>query len=123
MLGNESTACNVTQAINTASLSAGATNGTWIDTSNIQGDLTFVIGLGAVTGSCVVKVQDATSSGGAGSADVTGYTTAALSTANTATKLVMPSTKSRGFVRLVSTVTTGPILTSAILIARPNTTA
>lgn len=123
MLGNESTACNVTQAINTASLSAGANNGGWIDTRNMQGDLLFIIALGAVTGSCIVKVQDATDGSGTSSADVTGYTTAALSTANTATKLVMPSTKSRGWVRLVSTVTTGPILTGAALVARPATTA
>lgn len=123
MLGNEATACNVTQAINTASLSAGANNGAWIDTRNMQGDLLFIIALGAVTGSCIVKVQDATASDGTGSADVTGYTTAALSAANTATKLVMPSTKSRGWVRLVSTVTTGPILTGAALVARPGTTA
>lgn len=123
MLGNEAQACSVASAINSASLSAGANNGNWIDTRNLQGDLLFLINLGAVTGSCVVKVQDATDGSGTGSGDVTGYTTAALSTANTATKLIMPATKSRGWVRLVSTVTTGPILTSAALLARPNTTA
>lgn len=123
MLGNESTACSVTSAINAASLSAGANNGGWIDTRNMQGDLLFIINLGAVTGSCIVKVQDATDGSGTGSADVSGYTTAALSAANTATKLIMPASKSRGWVRLVSTVTTGPILTSATLAARPNTTA
>lgn len=123
MLGAESTAASVTTAINTASLSAGANNGGWVDTRNFQGDLVWVINLGAVTGSCIVKVQDATDSGGTGSADVSGFVTASLTAANTATKLVMPAVKSRGFVRLVSTVTTGPILTSAVLLARPNTTA
>lgn len=120
MLGAESAAASVASAINSASLSAGANNGNWIDTRNFQGDLVFVIALGAVAGSCIVKVQDATDTSGTGSGDVTGYTTAALNTANTATKLIMPSSKSRGAVRLVSTVTTGPILTSAVLLARPN---
>jgi hypothetical protein len=123
MLGNEAPASGVTQAINSASLSAGANNGGWIDTRNMQGDLLFVILLGAVTGSCIVKVQDATDGSGTGSGDVAGFATAALSAANTATKLIMPASKSRGWVRLVSTVTTGPILTGAVLLARPNTTA
>ena len=123
MLGNEASAASVASAIHAASLSAGANNGVWIDTRNMQGDLLFVINLGAVTGSCIVKVQDAIDGSGTGSGDVSGYTTASLSTANTATKLLMPSSKSRGWVRLVSTVTTGPILTSAVLHARPSTTA
>lgn len=123
MLGAEGPAASVTSAINTASLSAGANNGGWIDTRNFQGDLVWVINLGAVTGSCIVKVQDATDGSGTGSADISGVVTASLSAANTATKLTMESRKSRGWVRLVSTVTTGPILTSAVLLARPGTTA
>lgn len=123
MLGSEGPAASVTSAINTASLSAGANNGGWIDTRNFQGDLVWVINLGAVTGSCIVKVQDATDGSGTGSADISGVVTASLSAANTATKLTMESRKSRGWVRLVSTVTTGPILTSAVLLARPGTTA
>lgn len=123
MLGAEGSAAQIANAINAASLGAGANNGGWIDTRNMKGDLVFVINLGAVTGSCIVKVQDATDGGGTGSADVAGYATAALSADNTPTKLIMPASKSRGWVRLVSTVTTGPILMSAVLIARPNTTA
>ena len=123
MLGAEGPAASVTSAINTASLSAGANNGGWIDTRNFQGDLVWVINLGAVTGSCIVRVQDATDGSGTGSADISGVVTASLSAANTATKLTMDSRKSRGWVRLVCTVTTGPILTSAVLLARPGTTA
>ena len=123
MLGAESTASAATAAINTASLSAGANNGTWIDTRNYQGALVFVITLGSVTGSVIVKIQDATDISGTSSADVSGATTASLTTANTSTKLILPSSKPRGFVRLVATVTTGPVLTSAVLLARQGTAA
>lgn len=123
MLGNESTAATAVSAINAASLSAGANNGGWIDTRNFQGDLMFTVLLGAVTGSVIVKLQDATDGSGTGSADVSGFATASLNTANSATKLIMPSTKSRGWVRAVATVTTGPILTAVAMHARPGTTA
>lgn len=121
MLGAESNASPPIAAINTASLSAGANNGGWIDTRNFQGDLAFTVQLGAVTGSVIVKIQDATDSGGTGAADITGATTASLSTANTATNLVLPCSKSRGWVRAVATVTTGPVLTAVSLRARNST--
>ncbi len=123
MLGAEAHAATPTSAINTASLSAGANNGGWIDTRNYEGDLLFVVNVGAVTGNVVVKIQDATDGSGTGSGDISGVTTASLSTANTATKLIMDARKSRGWVRAVATVTTGPVLTSVALLARPNTTA
>jgi hypothetical protein len=123
MLGNESTAATATSAINAASLSAGANNGGWIDTRNYQGDLLFTVLLGSVTGSVIVKIQDATDGSGTGSADVSGFATASLNTPNSATKLIMPSSKSRGWVRAVATVTTGPILTAVAMHARPSTTA
>lgn len=121
MLGGESTAATASSALNAASLSAGANNGNWIDCRNYQGDLVFVITIGAVTGSVIVKLQDATDGSGTGSADISGATTASLNTANSVTKLILPAAKGRGWVRPVATVTTGPIVMGVALLSRPNT--
>jgi hypothetical protein len=123
MLGNEAQACTATLALNTASLSAGANNGTWLAVSDYEGDLLFDIAQGATTGSVVVKITDATDGSGTGVADVTGAVTGTLSTANTATKIVVPASKVRSHVRVVATVTTGPVLLGVTLLARPKTTA
>ena len=123
MLGNEAHASGIAQTINPASLSAGAANGGWLAVSDYEGDLLFVIEQGATTGNVVVKLQDATDDSGTGSADITGATTAALSTANTATKLIVQASKCRSHVRAVATVTTGPIHVGVALLARPKTTA
>ena len=123
MLGNEAQACSATIALNTASYSAGANNGSYLAVSDFEGALLFDIAQGATTGSVVVKLQDATDSGGTGSADITGATTGTLSTANTSTKLVVSSAQCRSHVRVVATVTTGPVLLGVTLLARPKTTA
>jgi hypothetical protein len=123
MLGNEAQACTATLALNTASLSAGANNGTWLAVSDYEGDLLFDIAQGATTGSVIVKITDATDGSGTGVADVTGAVTGTLSTANTATKIVVPASKVRSHVRVVATVTTGPVLLGVTLLARPKTTA
>ena len=121
MFPSESTANTAVSAINPASLSAGANNGGWIDVRNYVGNLVFNVQLGAVTGSVIVKVQDATDGSGTSSGDVTGITTASLNTANSTTQLVMDSRKSRGWVRAVATVTTGPIVMGVTMVARPKT--
>lgn len=123
MLGNEAQACSAVQALNTASLSAGANNGNWLAVSDYEGDLLFVISQGATTGNVIVKVTDATDGSGTGAADVTGATTAALSTANTSAKLIVKSTAVRSHVRVIATVTTGPVVVGVTLVARPKTTA
>jgi hypothetical protein len=121
MFPSESTANTAVSAINPASLSAGAANGGWIDMRNYDGNLVFNVQLGAVTGSVVVKVQDATDSGGTGVADISGVATASLNTANSTTQLVMDSRKARGWVRAVATVTTGPIVMGVTMVGRPKT--
>ena len=123
MLGNEAQACSTVQALNTASLSAGASNGNWLAVSDYEGDLLFIISQGATTGNVVVKVTDATDGSGTGAGDVTGATTAALTNANTSNKIVVPASKCRSHVRVIATVTTGPVVVGVTLVARPKTTA
>jgi hypothetical protein len=118
MLGNEAQAATIVNAINPASIAAGASNGPWLPVSAYEGDVLFDISLGAVTGSVVVKLQDATDGSGTGSADITGYTTASLSTANSTAKLLLPHNRPRSHVRVVATVTTGPVVMGVTLVAR-----
>jgi hypothetical protein len=81
----------------------------------------FNVQLGSVTGNVVVKVQDATDISGTGANDISGATTGTLTTANSVTQLLLEQGKTRGFVRAVATVTTGPILTGVTLVARRRT--
>jgi hypothetical protein len=100
-------------SINPASLSAGANNGGYVDISGAEGEVLVLIPVGAVTGSVVVKVQDADDTGGTNVADLAGVTTVSYSTANSVTKLSFPASSARKAVRVVATVTTGPIVMGA----------
>ncbi len=123
MLGNEAHATTKTVVLNPASLSAGANNGTYTSVSEYEGDVLFVVSIGAITGSVIVKIVDATDGSGTGVGDVTGAVTAALSTANTATSIIVPASKLRSHARPVATVTTGPAVMGVTMIARPKYTA
>lgn len=113
MLHNYGGMLSISASVNPASLSAGATNGGYVDISGAEGEVLVTIPVGAVTGSVVVKVQDADDTGGTGVADLAGVTTASYNTANSVTKLSFPASSARKAVRVVATVTTGPILLGA----------
>ena len=117
MLGNEAQACEQVKVINTVSAAntAAATSG-WIDVRKYEGDLLFLQHIGAVTGSITGKIQDADDSSGTNSADVTGATATAVSSANDAQKIVVPASSVRGWVRYVGTIVTGPALTSVQMV-------
>lgn len=113
MLNTFGGAMSVNASINPASLSAGANNGSYVDISAAEGEVLVTIPVGAVTGSVVVKVQDADDTGGTGVADLAGVTTASYNTATSVTKLSFPASSARKAVRVVATVTTGPIVMGA----------
>lgn len=124
MLGNEAQATSKTEALRATSWTAGANNGPWIPVANLEGDLCFNYNIGAVTGSVVFSLEDATDGSGTGAAALSpAVATASLSTAGATGALIVQKKKIRSHVRLVATVTTGPILASVILTARPKTTA
>ena len=113
MLNNIGAQLTLAASINPASNAAGATNGGYVDISQAEGEVVIPIVIGAVTGSVIVKVQDADDTGGTGVADLAGVTTASLTTANSTAKLSFPASSSRKAVRVVATVTTGPIFLGA----------
>jgi hypothetical protein len=119
MLASQAGASAAVQALAAASYAAGANNGAWIDIRSNEGDLLFNIQVGAVTGSATFRIQDATDGSGTGAADITGATTAAISAANSAHKLVVPAGLPRGWVRVINTVVTGPVLASVGLLSHP----
>jgi hypothetical protein len=124
MLHNEAYAATPAEALRATSWTAGANNGPWLPVANLEGMLVFNYNVGAVTGNVVFKLQDATDGSGTSAADLSPtVTTAALSTAGTTGALRVEKKKIRSHVRLVATVTTGPVLASAILTARDKTAA
>lgn len=116
MLGNEGQNSAKVQMLAAASRSAGANNGGWIDVTLYDGDLVALCNTGAVTGSVAYKLQDATDGSGSGAADIAGATLAGVQ--NTDGVIIVLTKTTRGFLRLVATVTTGPVLCSGTLLAR-----
>jgi len=119
MLHSTASAALNQPSLSPASYAAGANNGAWVDCSKIKGEILAAITMGAVTGSVIFKVQDATDIGGTGVADIAGVVSASLNTATSASTLRVPAAGHRGFCRVVATVTTGPIFLSASLAGHP----
>lgn len=113
MLNNIGSQLTLAASINPASNAAGATNGAYVDIGQAEGEVVIPITVGAVTGSVIFKVQDADDTGGTGVADLAGVTTASITTANSVAKLSFPASSARRAVRVVATVTTGPVFASA----------
>jgi len=108
-----------TEALRSTSFSAGANNGPWIPVAKLEGNLAFFYNTGAVTGSVIYKLQDATDGSGTSAADLSpAVASASITTAGTSGALIVGKSKIRSHVRFVATVTTGPILAAAVLIAR-----
>lgn len=119
MLNNEAAAAEAKILLSPQSLSAGANTGTWVPVSNYEGDLLFTCAAGAITGNVVFKVQSADDASGTSAADVTGAALSAMSTGDEiGTIVVKKSAIGNAYCTVVATVTTGPVLASAVLEAR-----
>lgn len=120
MLNNEGQASAIVPMINAVSAAnTAAATSAWIDVRQYEGDLVFTQNIGAVTGSIAGKIQDATDGSGTGVADVDGAAFTTVSSANNTQKITVPAGAVRGWVRYLGTVTTGPALTSVLLLSRP----
>jgi len=98
-------------SLSPASYAAGANNGSWVDVRTIEGQIVIPITIGAVTGSVILSVQDATDGSGTGAAALS--PAVATASANSTARLVVPAGSVRGWVRVVATVTTGPVFAAA----------
>ena len=102
---------------------AAATSG-WIDVRTYEGDIAFIQATGVVTaGTLVGKIQDATDNSGTGAADLTGiaFTSVGTATDNDAQKVFIRASSTRGFIRYVGTIVTGPALVGVSMLARTDT--
>lgn len=114
---------NVSPVVLLASVSAAntaAATGEWIDVRGYEGDVCAVQNIGAVTGSIDGKIQDATDISGTGVADLSGAVFASATAAGVQ-KITFRATETRGFIRYIGTIVTGPSLASSTLLARRDT--
>lgn len=123
MLSNEALSNTPTEALRSTSWSAGANNGPWIPVAKLEGLLAFFYNCGAITGSVIFKLQDATDGSGTSAADLSpAVASASITTAGTSGVLTVDKRKIRSHVRFVATVTTGPVLAACVLACRDKMT-
>ena len=102
-----------------AANTAAATS-SWTDIRAAEGHLVFIVEAGAITGGIVWTIEHATDSGGTGAAAITPNDGAfSAVTANTVQKRCVSSDAPGGWVRVVGTITTGPVLVAASVTYHP----
>lgn len=109
---------NLLSAVSAANTAAATS--AWTQASNKEGTITVLVNVGAVTGTLVLTLEDATDGAGSGGATFTANEGAfGSATANTQHKRTFPARATRGWYRLVGTITTGPSLIAASALAHP----
>jgi hypothetical protein len=96
-------------AAQSAANTAAATTA-WIDVRQHEGDIMFTTNVGAGTGTMTPSVEDATDGSGTGAAAITPTQGAFAAGFNSAQQRTIPAKATRGFVRVVGTIATGPCL-------------
>jgi len=125
MLSNQGQAAEVVKILDPVSAAAtvNATSG-WVDVRKYEGDIIIVAQVGALTGTIAWTVEDATDGAGAGGAGFTGLLEGAFGavTANNIQKRTIRARSTRGFIRIVGTIVTGPSLVAVKLLGHPKYT-
>jgi hypothetical protein len=115
MLGNEAQASSASKLLNpiSAANTAAATSA-WEDVRDREGDLQFIVQTGALTGSITWTVEHASDGSGTGAAGITPNEGAfAAGAANQLQKRTVAASAVAGWVRVVGTIVTGPVLVCA----------
>jgi len=124
-MGNQGQAAEVVKVLDPVSAAAtvNATSG-WIDVRKYEGDVQIVLQVGAMTGSITWTVEDATDGAGAGGAGFSGLNEGAFAAgaANQVQKRTIRGRATRGFIRVVGTIVTGPSLVAGHIAAHPKYT-
>lgn len=115
MLGNEAQASISKKLLDPVSAAnTAAATSAWISVGNSEGDLMFIVQVGAMTGSITWTIEEASDGSGTGAAAMTPNEGAfAAGAANQIQKRTVRQSASKGFVRCVGTIVTGPSLVSA----------
>lgn len=98
-----------------------AATSSWIDITDAEGDIRIIVSTGAITGGIVWTVEHATDSGGTSGAAFTPDDGAfSAVTANTVQARTINASSINGFIRVVGTITTGPVLVAANYTYQPD---
>jgi hypothetical protein len=102
-----------------AANTAAATSA-WKDVRGNEGDIAVLVDVGAMTGSITWTIEDATDGAGTGGATFSSHEGAfTAGAANQNQKRTFRPQETRGFVRVVGTIGTGPSVVSAVLVQLP----
>jgi hypothetical protein len=123
MLGTKNQADAIVKLLDPVS-AAATVNATssYVDVRQYEGPVEFEIATGAITGSISWDIQDATDAGGTGVASIASSLNEGatfVNTANQVQKKTINAKSTRGFVRVIGTIVTGPVLVQAALQALP----
>lgn len=115
MLHNQGQAAAITKLLDPVSAAATANaTSAWVDVRAAEGDLVFTVQTGALTGSITWTIEHASDSGGTGGTGITPQEGAfAAGAANQVQKRCVSASAVQGFVRVVGTIVTGPVLVAA----------
>lgn len=123
MLGNEAQAATTTKLLSPVSAAnTAAATSSWIDATTAEGDVMFIVEVGAMTGSITWTVEHASDNSGTGGVAITpneGAFTAGA--ANQTQKRTVSANAIQGYVRCVGTIVTGPSLVAASISYRSKT--
>jgi hypothetical protein len=112
-----------------ATVSAAATvNATsaWIDVRNVEGEIVVASNIGIITGTNTPTIEDATDGAGAGGATFTALKGGAFTVVTTSNDplfetRVLDAKATRGWIRYVGTIATGPSLIGVAIYGRNKT--
>lgn len=125
MMGNQGQAAEVVAMLDPVSAAdTAAATSAWIDVRKYEGDIAILVQAGALTGSITWTIEDATDGSGTAGAGITPNEGAfAAGAANQIQKRTINASAARGWVRVVGTIVTGPVLVAAKLMAHPKYTS
>lgn len=115
MLHNQAQACTVANLLNPVSAAnTAAATSSWTDVRAAEGDLLFTVHSGALTGSITWTIEHASDGSGTGAAAITPNEGAfAAGAANQVQRRTVNASAVAGWVRVVGTIVTGPVLVEA----------
>lgn len=115
MLANSGQSSSVAILLSPVSAAnTAAATSSWVDVRAAEGDITFTVQTGAVTGSITWTVEHASDGSGTGAAAITPNDGAfAAGAANQVQKRSVNGSAVAGWVRCVGTIVTGPSLVAA----------
>ena len=129
MLANQGQAAEaVTMLAAVSAANTAAATSAWIDVRKYEGDLVILQSAGILTGTLTPTIEDATDGAGAGGAAFTGLNEGPFTVVTTSNdplqeKRTIPAGSTRGWIRYVGTIVTGPAPLAVTLLAHPKYTA